>query len=78
MAEHICGHTIVGAGVEWICVLPPHDKIYMRHTKGRRGEVIFSNNPSVNRHYMVNRWPNRSKETDPYGNESSEEGSKRS
>lgn len=68
----ICGYTRTGpTGIEWICIKEPHDKVYRRHSKGRRGELIFSNNPSTEHHHMVNRWPNRKKEND-YDHEGSE------
>lgn len=59
----ICGVTVHGeSAIEWICVKKPHAKIYTRKTTTRRnsaGDLIFSNNPTADRHYFVNRWPNR-------------------
>lgn len=61
----ICGVTQIGAsGIEWICIKATHGKIYIRKTpshRHHRGEMIFSNNPQVDAHYFVNRWPNRRK-----------------
>lgn len=61
--DGICRVTKIGpTGIEWICVKPVHDKVYYRRTSDRnhrKGDPIFSNNPSVDRHVFVNRWPNR-------------------
>lgn len=63
--QDICGiKTTDIAGREWICINKPHDTVYFRRTSDRthhRGDPIFSSNPSVGKHYMVNRWPNREK-----------------
>ncbi len=59
----ICGITHVGPqGIEWICARKPHGKIYTRNkssNRHRKGDFIFSNNPQVDAHYFINRWPNR-------------------
>lgn len=59
----ICGVTTVGgSGIEWICVNPVHGETYMRKSSDRhhrKGELIFSNNPKADQHFMVRRWPNR-------------------
>ena len=65
VANEICGIGFIGpTGIEWICIKKPHDILYFRR-KGdenhRRGDPIYSSNPGVDRHYMVNRWPNRKK-----------------
>jgi hypothetical protein len=65
IVDKICGVGRIGpTGIEWICIRKPHDTVYIRkssHGAHRRGDPIFSNNPSVAKHYMVNRWPNRKK-----------------
>lgn len=54
----ICGVTFIGAtGIEWICIKEVHAKIYT----SRKGKVVYDTNPNADRHYFVNRWPNRSK-----------------
>lgn len=71
--ENICGVTRIGAtGIEWICIKEPHDKEYKRHSRpgysyGTGAHPEYANPmvraPQAERHYMVNRWPNR-KQTD--------------
>lgn len=64
--EGICGVTTHTANFEWICVKKVHAKIYTRHTSTRayrKGDPKFGTNPNVDRHYFVNRWPNRKRET---------------
>lgn len=52
----ICGVTSVGGlGIEWICIKKVHAKIY----HNRKGGIIYDNNKNADRHYMVNRYPNR-------------------
>jgi hypothetical protein len=51
----ICGVVIQSGEIEWICVKSVHAAIY----QGRSGKLIFSNNPSSDRHFFVNRYPNR-------------------
>lgn len=64
----ICRVTYIGStGIEWICINKPHAKIYQRHhssQNGRWSSPIFSNNPGVDRHYFINRWPNRAQAND--------------
>lgn len=52
----ICGVTRTGpTGIEWICVKKVHAKIY----QGRNGKMVYDNNPGADRHFYVNRYPNR-------------------
>lgn len=64
--EGICGVTHIGCtGIEWICVIPPHAKVYNRRTSSKthkKGDLIFNTNKKVDQHYFVNRWPNRQKD----------------
>lgn len=54
--DDICRLTFIGAtGIEWICIRKVHYKIY----KGKKNRYIPSNNPNVDRHYWVPRYPNR-------------------
>lgn len=54
--EGICGVTVFSpSGREWVCILKVHAKIYQR----RNGALSFDNNPRADRHWFVNRWPNR-------------------
>lgn len=63
VTSDICGWTHIGpTGIEWICIKKPHGEVYRRNKSSRnhrRGDLIFSDNPSVDRHYCINRWPNR-------------------
>ncbi len=47
-----------GNGIEWMCRLPVHAKIYRR----RNGQVVYDNNPKADQHFFVNRYPYRNKE----------------
>lgn len=64
--EDICGVGHVDqSGREWVCISKPHDTVYFRRKSDRthhRGDPVFSSNPGVDKHYMVNRWPNRKKD----------------
>lgn len=51
----ICGVTKNSGRFEWICIKRPHARVYSR----RSGSLVFENNPNVDRHYFVNRYPNR-------------------
>lgn len=54
--EGICGVTFTGStGIEWVCVKDTHQKIYPDKRYGFR----LQDNPSVHRHYFVNKWPHR-------------------
>lgn len=55
-----CGVTRRIGNTDWICVLPPHATIYQRRT---RPGVAYGNNPRADRHYFVNRYPNRDSST---------------
>lgn len=61
--EERCRVTRVGpTGIEWICIKPVHAKIYYRKVgdkSHKKGDRIYANNPQVDYHYMVNRWPGR-------------------
>lgn len=47
--EEICGAThITSKGREFICVLPPHPRLYTKRAGG-----------GIYKHLMVNRWPYR-------------------
>lgn len=62
----ICGVKRTGpSGIEWVCVKKPHGEVYTRRTSDRthhRGDPIYSDNPGVDKHYFVNRYPNHDKE----------------
>lgn len=75
--DDICGVTKVVGGTEWICVRPPHSPVYRRrkgdrtHRVGDRVEGTGGHQngperaysaPPADRHYYVNRWPNRKDE----------------
>lgn len=61
----ICGVTVHTARFEFICVKPPHDPQYQRRggyreTPGNDAHPERLGSPAArDRHYMVNRWPNR-------------------
>lgn len=68
----ICGVTKMGAtGIEWVCVRKVHDRAYRRRSTDstHQGEVSGTGahperfGPAsaapADRHYYVNRWPNR-------------------
>lgn len=63
VTRDICGVIHVGGlGIEWICVREVHAKVYIRRKTTKRnhkGDLIYSNNPVADKHYMVARWPNR-------------------
>lgn len=46
-------------GNKWICINPVHDAMY----KSKRGGYVPSNNPQVNYHYFVKKYPYREKVT---------------
>jgi hypothetical protein len=54
-----CGVTRRIGRFEWICIKPVHATIYSR----RRGGIAFENNPGVDKHYFVNRYPNRKEQS---------------
>ena len=47
----ICGAEFETRTGLWVCIKKPHAKTYYRHH--RSGEMIFSDNPSVDRHHFV-------------------------
>lgn len=51
----ICGVKQNTGTIEWICVKPVHAKIY----QSRKGKMVYDNNPGADKHYFVNRFPNR-------------------
>lgn len=53
----ICGVTRTTGNVEWVCIAATHAKTYVRHGLDRRGQVIYDQNPSADRHYFVPRYP---------------------
>lgn len=58
--EPICGVTIMKGQTEFICIKPPHASVY----RSKRARNIWENNPGVDRHSFVNRWPNRPRQED--------------
>lgn len=52
--KDICGLIKTVNGREWICIKAVHDKAYTR----KNGTEFMSNNPDVNKHYFVRRFPN--------------------
>jgi hypothetical protein len=53
---NLCGVSFIGStGIEWICIKPVHAKLRKR----KNGRVELESNPEVDRHYYVNKWPNR-------------------
>lgn len=75
-----CGVSYIGpTGIEWVCVKPVHDTAYVRRSRDQRGShVAYSTGshperrmgvqaPSSDRHYFVNRWPNREDEGESNG-----------
>lgn len=64
--EGICGVVFHTANFEWICVKPVHAQIYTRKSSDRthhKGDIKFDTNPGADKHYFVNRWPNRNRES---------------
>ena len=57
--EGICKVSYVGpTGIVWVCVKKVHAKVYYRGKRSKRaGEMIFENNPGVDKHYFVNKYP---------------------
>ena len=67
----ICGATRTTGAVEWICIKEPHDQEYRRRSADRTHTGYVSGTgahperpdgvqaPPADRHYFVNRWPNR-------------------
>lgn len=65
----ICGHTRTIGRFEWICVREPHENVYRRRRRSRHGEPYTTEQPQYpprpgesvqgDRHWFVNRWPNR-------------------
>lgn len=74
VSNDICGVTQVTNGKEWVCVRPPHSPVYRRRKSDKThkaGDTVEGTGghqdgpkrgysaPPADRHYYVNRWPNR-------------------
>lgn len=69
LKDDICGVTFIGStGVEWICVKQVHNPEYTRNRPGRSGTRKVNGTGGwedrgivapADKHYFVNRWPNR-------------------
>lgn len=71
----LCHATYIGdTGIEWVCIAKVHNPAYVRKTGDRthrKGEVVRGTGghqpgpergfsaPQADRHYYVERWPNR-------------------
>lgn len=49
----ICGVEFESENYTWVCIRKVHDKMYST----RAGRMVPSNNPSVNHHYLVKKYP---------------------
>lgn len=52
-----CRVTTMVGSIEFICIRKVHAKVYNRVRSTPVGAPIFENNPSVDRHYFVRRYP---------------------